>query len=139
MILHPKLAQDCFILGQFDLCLLLLINDSQYPWFILVPQRENISEIHHLPPHEQQQLMIESCLLATAIEQAFQADKMNIAALGNIVPQLHIHHIARYKSDIAWPNPVWGAHPAIAYHDNERDIVIQHIKTHLPTLKGVKN
>jgi len=139
MILHPKLAQDCFVLGQFDLCLLLLINDSQYPWFILVPQRENISEVHRLPPHEQQQLMIESCLLATAIEQAFQADKINIAALGNMVPQLHIHHIARYKSDIAWPNPVWGAHPAIAYHDNERDIVIQHIKAHLPTLKEVNN
>ena len=139
MILHPKLAQDCFILGQLDLCLLLLMNDSQYPWFILVPQRESISEIHHLPPHEQQQLMVESSLLATAIEQAFQADKINIAALGNMVPQLHIHHIARYKSDIAWPQPVWGVHPAIAYHDNERDIVIQHIKTHLPTLKEVAN
>jgi len=138
MILHPKLAQDCFILGQFDLCLLLLINDSQYPWFILVPQRENISEIHHLPPHEQQQLMAESCLLATAIEQAFQADKLNIAALGNMVPQLHIHHIARYKNDIAWPKPVWGAYPAIAYRDDEHDIVIQHIKAHLPTLKEVK-
>lgn len=139
MILHPQLQQDCFILGQFDLCLLLLINDSQYPWFILVPQRKNISEIHHLPPHEQQQLIIESSLLATAIEQAFQADKINIAALGNMVPQLHIHHIARYKSDVAWPKPVWGLHPAIAYQNEERDIVIQHIKAHLPTLKEVEN
>ncbi|MDQ7001266.1 MAG: HIT domain-containing protein [Ghiorsea sp.] len=137
MILHPKLAQDCLILGQFDLCALLLMNDSQYPWFILVPQRENINEVHHLPQQEQQQLMVESCLLATALEQAFQADKINIAALGNMVPQLHIHHIARYKSDAAWPKPVWGLHPAVAYQDDERDIVVQHLKLNLPTLKEV--
>lgn len=137
MILHPKLAQDCLILGQFDLCALLLMNDSQYPWFILVPQCENITEIHHLSPQDQQQLMIESCLLATALEQAFQADKINIAALGNMVPLLHIHHIARYKSDAAWPKPVWGLHPAVAYQDDERNIVIQHLKAHLPTIKEV--
>jgi diadenosine tetraphosphate (Ap4A) HIT family hydrolase len=115
------------------------MNDSQYPWFILVPQRKNITEIHHLPPHEQQQLTIESSWLATAIEQAFQADKINIAALGNMVPQLHVHHIARYKNDIAWPKPIWGLHPAIAYQKDECDIVIQHIKAHLPTLKEVEN
>ena len=138
MILHPQLKKDCFILGRFELCLLLLINDNQYPWFILVPQRENISEIHHLSAAEQQQLMIESSLLASTIEAAFHADKINIAALGNMVPQLHIHHIVRFKNDAAWPKPVWGVHPAKAYSDEERNIVIQHIKAKLPTLQSVE-
>lgn len=138
MILHPQLKQDCFILGQLDLSLLLLMNDSQYPWFILVPQRENIKEAHHLTAQDQQQLMQESSMLAQALETAFHADKMNIAALGNMVPQLHIHHIVRYQDDVAWPKPVWGQFPAKAYINEELQIVSQHIKTHLPTLQEVK-
>ncbi|MDQ7003971.1 MAG: HIT domain-containing protein [Ghiorsea sp.] len=138
MILHPQLKKDCFILGRFELCLLLLINDNQYPWFILVPQRENISEIHQLSENEQQQLMRESSLLGKTIETAFHADKINIAALGNMVPQLHIHHIVRYKDDAAWPKPVWGCLPASAYTQEELSIVIQHIQSHLPTLKAVE-
>lgn len=74
-------------------------------------------------------------MLASAIEKAFAADKVNIAALGNIVPQLHLHHIARYTSDIAWPKPVWGAFPAKPYTDEELAIVKQHILTHLPALQ----
>ena len=138
MILHPQLQKDCFILGRFELSLLLLLNDSQYPWFILVPQREDISEIHHLSPADQQILMQESSMLASAVETAFAADKMNIAALGNVVPQLHIHHIARYTTDIAWPKPVWGAFPAKPYTDEELMIVKQHIQSHLPTLQGIE-
>ena len=137
MILHPQLAKDCFILGRFELCLLLLMNDNQYPWLILVPQRENISEIHHLSAQEQIQLTQESCLLAEAMEKAFAAEKLNIAALGNIVPQLHIHHIARYKHDATWPKPVWGILPAAPYTAEEREIVSAHLKTHLPTLQAV--
>ena len=115
MILHPQLEKDCFVVGQFPLCALLLLNDANYPWFILVPQREGITEIHQLSEEDQQQLMRESSLLAAAIEKEFNADKINIAALGNMVPQLHIHHIVRYKSDPAWPAPVWGKFPAIPY------------------------
>ncbi len=137
MILHPQLQQDCFILGQFKLSLLLLMNDSQYPWFILVPQRENTSEIHQLPPDEQHILIQESSLLAQAIETAFNADKVNIAALGNIVAQLHIHHIARYKTDVTWPKPVWGLLPAKPYTNDELQVVTQHIKSHLPILQEV--
>lgn len=137
MILHPQLQQDCFILGQFELCLLLLMNDNQYPWFILVPQRENIREIHHLTADEQIQLMQESSRLASALEQAFAADKINVAALGNVVPQLHIHHIARYTTDAAWPKPVWGLLPAKPYTDDEFQVVSQHIKAHLPMLQEV--
>jgi diadenosine tetraphosphate (Ap4A) HIT family hydrolase len=135
--LHPQLAQDCFILGQFELSLLLLMNDSQYPWFILVPKRLNIKEVHHLLEAEQQQLLSESSALAQAIEDAFKADKINVAALGNMVPQLHIHHIARFTSDAAWPKPVWGTSPAIPYTKQELEAVSQHIKAHLPTLQEV--
>ena len=138
MILHPQLQKDCFILGRFELSLLLLLNDSQYPWFILVPQREDMSEVHHLSPADQQTLMQESSMLASAVETAFAADKMNTAALGNVVPQLHIHHIARYTTDIAWPKPVWGAFPAKPYTDEELMIVKQHIQSHLPTLQSLE-
>jgi len=119
MILHPQLKKDCFVIGRLPLCAVLLINDANYPWFILVPQREGISEIHQLCEADQQQLMRESSLLASHIEAGFSADKINIAALGNMVPQLHIHHIVRYKDDPAWPAPVWGRVPAIAYQPAE--------------------
>jgi len=118
MILHRQLQDDCFIIGQFPLSLLLLLNDSNYPWFILVPQRENIGEIHQLSEDDQQQLMRESSLLSGCIEKAFKADKINIAALGNMVPQLHIHHIVRYHGDAAWPAPVWGTVKAIPYSND---------------------
>lgn len=115
MILHPQLEKDCFVVGHFPLSVLLLMNDANYPWFILVPQREGITEIHQLSEEDQQQLMKESSQLAACIETAFKADKINIAALGNMVPQLHIHHIVRYKSDPAWPAPVWGKVPPNPY------------------------
>ncbi|MDX8380524.1 MAG: HIT domain-containing protein [Ghiorsea sp.] len=137
MILHAQLHQDCYVLGRFELSLLLLMNDHQYPWFILVPQRENISEIHQLSATDQQLFITESSALSEALVSAFSADKINIAALGNMVPQLHIHHIARYRNDAAWPKPVWGAFPAKPYTDEEVTIVINHIKSHLPNLKKV--
>jgi len=137
MILHPQLKQDCFVLGRFDLSLLLLLNDSQYPWFILVPQRENIKEIHHLTESEQQQFMKESSKLASALETTFRADKINVAALGNMVPQLHIHHIARFTTDPAWPKPVWGVLPAIPYTQEQADAMKQQILSALPEIKAV--
>lgn len=108
MNLHPQLEKDCIVLGNFSLCQLLLMNDATYPWFILVPQRDNFSEIHQLNEQDQVQLMRESSHLSRVLSEVFNADKMNIAALGNIVPQLHIHHIVRYRDDAAWPAPVWG-------------------------------
>ncbi|MGV6807183.1 MAG: HIT domain-containing protein [bacterium] len=116
--LHPRLAQDSLEIGRFPLGLLLLSKDANYPWLILVPQREDVSEIHHLSEGDQQQLLKESCILAEVMVDLFDADKLNIAALGNMVPQLHIHHIARYTSDPAWPNPIWGAVPAKPYDEN---------------------
>jgi len=129
MILHEQLAQDCVVIGRFPLSLLLLMNDSQYPWFILVPQRQGVSEIHQLSDADQQQLMRESSLLAACIETEFKADKINIAALGNVAPQLHIHHIVRYRDDPAWPAPVWGRLPAVAYSETEAASLCARLQT----------
>lgn len=137
MILHPQLQQDCFILGRFKLSLLLLMNDKQFPWFILVPQRETISEIHHLSEQDQQQLMRESSMLAQAIESHFNADKINIAALGNMVPQLHVHHIARFTSDPVWPKPVWGILSAKSYEEQQVTILKDTMLSALPSLQQI--
>jgi diadenosine tetraphosphate (Ap4A) HIT family hydrolase len=125
--LHPQLEKDCFVLGEFTLCSLLLLNDANYPWFILLPNRESITEIHQLSVNDQQQLMAESMYFSLALEQVFQPDKLNIAALGNVVPQLHIHHIARFTSDACWPKPVWGVKKPIFYPPQQVD----HIKNQL--------
>lgn len=113
--LDPRLQQDTIILGHFPLSLLLLMNDSTYPWLILVPQRPEIREIHELAPRDRRQLLDESCHLAETMAALFGPDKLNIAALGNVVPQLHLHHVARFRHDPAWPAPVWGKTPAVPY------------------------
>ncbi|MGL4958391.1 MAG: HIT domain-containing protein [Plesiomonas sp.] len=107
-LLHPRLAADTTTLGFFPLCQVLLSKDSNVPWLILVPRRDNIKEIHHLTYAEQMQLMQESSALAQIIEQIYTPDKLNIAAIGNMVPQLHIHHVARFQQDAVWPAPIWG-------------------------------
>ncbi|MGF1910316.1 HIT domain-containing protein [Vibrio kasasachensis] len=106
--LHPQLSKDTTVLGHFPLCVALLHKDNAVPWVILVPKRENLKELHHLPMQEQQLFLIESQAVSQALEATFQPDKLNLGALGNMVPQLHIHHIARFKDDIAWPGPIWG-------------------------------
>ena len=113
--LHPTLAEDCISLGRFTLCRLLLMNDASYPWFILVPEREGVEEIYQLSGQDQALLIQESSHLARRLAKIYSADKMNVAALGNLVPQLHIHHIVRYRSDRAWPQPVWGKAPPTPY------------------------
>ena len=115
--LHPQLEKDCLLLGQFKLCKLLLMKDANYPWFILVPDRQAVTEIYQLDEQDQQQLMRESSIMAKLLVEDFSADKVNIAALGNVVPQLHVHHVARYHDDPAWPAPVWGKHPAVPYSE----------------------
>ena len=119
--LHPRLAADTFVLGDFPLCRLLLMNDAQYPWFILVPRREDAREIYLLDERDQQQLLRESSLLSRTLMDAFAGEKLNVAALGNVVPQLHVHHIVRYASDIAWPGPVFGKRPPQPYDAPARD------------------
>ncbi len=117
--LHPQLAQDTIALGRFELCRLLLMNDSSYPWFVLVPEREHIREIHELGDADRHQLWEESVELSRVLTTLFKPDKLNIAALGNQVPQLHVHHIVRYTHDPAWPHPVWGRLPPKPYYSAE--------------------
>lgn len=113
--LHAQLAADTLMVGDFPLCRLLLMNDAQYPWCILVPRVVGAKELHKLDDAEQLQLLRESTALSRAMEAVFAPHKMNVAALGNVVPQLHMHHIARYRGDPAWPAPVWGKHAAQVY------------------------
>ena len=113
--LHNQLKEDTVTVGRFPLSLVLLHKDSQYPWLILVPQRPEITEIHHLDAEDRQQLMEESCRVAEVMVDLFAPRKMNVAALGNMVPQLHLHHIARFEKDPAWPQPIWGKVPPLPY------------------------
>lgn len=115
--LHPRLAADTLPLGDFPLSRCLLMNDMHYPWLILVPRVAELREIFELPVKDQQQLLRESSFVSERLAKHFNADKINIAALGNMVPQLHLHHIVRYQNDAAWPGPVWGKHPAQPYTD----------------------
>lgn len=130
--LHPQLEKDCLALGRFPLSRLLLMLDANYPWFILVPDCEAITEVYQLAEADRQQLTRESSALAAALAGAFAADKLNIAALGNVVPQLHIHHIVRYRSDPAWPAPVWGRVPPRPYTDAERAAVVTKLREASP-------
>ena len=118
-ILDPQLAADTLPLGDFKLCRLLLMNDAQYPWFILVPRREEVSEVFQLDSADQSQLWQESVALAEKLKDLFAADKLNVATLGNMVAQLHMHVIVRRRGDAAWPAPVWGRHPAVAYREDQ--------------------
>ncbi|MBZ0071492.1 MAG: HIT family protein [Gammaproteobacteria bacterium] len=95
------------------------MNDRSYPWLILVPERVGITEMYQLTPDDRRQLMEESAFVAQALARAFSADKMNVANLGNAVPQLHIHHIVRHHTDPAWPAPVWGRHAPRPYAEAE--------------------
>lgn len=113
-VLHEQLVKDTYPLLVWPLCKVLLMNDSQYPWLILVPQRSAIKEIYQLELIEQQQLLQEINWASQALLN-LQPDKLNVAALGNQVPQLHVHVIARFKNDPVWPKPVWGAVPTKPY------------------------
>ena len=126
--LDQRLRADCVEVGAFALSRLLLMNDAHYPWFILVPQRADVSEVFDLTAAEQQQMWEEVNLFAVTLKNVFLADKINIATLGNVVGQLHIHVIARFRDDIAWPAPVWGRHPAEAYNDEQLGAVLNKIR-----------
>ncbi|KGM06113.1 putative hydrolase [Methylophaga thiooxydans] len=126
--LHSQLAKDTIQIGQFELCDVLLMNDDRYPWVILVPRRVNVREIHQLSEAEQQRLLQESSFVSQAMTQLFSAHKMNVAALGNIVEQLHLHHVARFTSDFAWPKLVWGIGDAMPYSDVAAKAMLSQLK-----------
>ena len=129
--LHPRLESDTTLIGEFPLSLVLLNKDASVPWVILVPKVDGVRELHHMSLQDQQQFLIESQLVSKALEKLFMPDKLNFGALGNLVPQLHIHHVVRYISDEAWPGPVWGNTSGKQRTQEEQDILMTQIKSEL--------
>ncbi|ELR67349.1 Diadenosine tetraphosphate (Ap4A) hydrolase [Photobacterium marinum] len=134
--LHPRLAADTTVLGDLPLCRVLLSKEALGPWLILVPRKDNLTEIHHLPEDEQFQLMRESSAVATLLENDYQADKINVGALGNLVPQLHVHHIARFKDDVAWPGPIWGNTDGTQREEAVQQALAEDLREELSSLDG---
>ena len=126
--LHPQLEKDTIDIGDLPLSRVLVIKDGNYPWLLLVPRRADVTEIIDLDEVAQAQLMTEIVRVARALKETTGCDKLNIAALGNAVPQLHVHIIARHKSDAAWPRPVWGVAPAIPHDAEEVQTFISAIR-----------
>ena len=117
--LNSQLERDTINIGDLPLSRVLVIKDANYPWLLLVPRRADAVEIIDLSEVEQAQLTTEINRVARALKEIAKPDKLNIAALGNAVPQLHIHIIARRKTDAAWPRPVWGVVPPLAHDPQE--------------------
>jgi len=130
--LHPQLERDTVPIGDLALCRALLINDANYPWMLLVPRRPGIVEIIDLPEAEQAVLMREIAEASRAMKSATGCEKINVAALGNVVPQLHVHVIARGRRDAAWPKPVWGAVPASSYDERTLGQFVELLRKQLP-------
>ena len=129
--LHPQLVRDTIELGDLALSRVLIIKDANYPWLLLVPRRPNIVEIIDLDEIEQAQLMVEIARVGRVLKDVTKCDKLNVAALGNAVPQLHVHVIARRKTDKAWPKPVWGAAEPLGHDFTELDRFMDAMKKKL--------
>lgn len=117
--LHERLIADTVPVLDWPLCRVLLLNDATYPWLVLVPRRKGVTEIHELDQSDRALLVEEMAEASRRLQNMTRALKMNVAALGNVVPQLHVHVIARFAEDAAWPRPVWGAVPASPYGEAE--------------------
>tara|TARA_B100002049_G_C15974494_1_gene330198 strand:+ start:328 stop:738 length:411 start_codon:yes stop_codon:yes gene_type:complete len=113
--LDERLERDTCVIGELALCRVLLMNDAQFAWVILVPRIEGLTELIELNPSQELEFWQESRRVSQMLNELYSPHKLNIAALGNVVSQLHIHHIARFKHDVAWPQPVWGRQPAVPY------------------------
>jgi len=130
-LLHPRLEQDTEAVGDLPLSRLLVNNDANYPWLLLVPRRPGAREIIDLDDKDRAQLMIEIAHTSRALKDVSACHKLNVAAIGNVVPQLHIHIVARQHDDPAWPKPVWGTVPARAYDPAERQAFIAALRREL--------
>jgi diadenosine tetraphosphate (Ap4A) HIT family hydrolase len=126
--LHPDLLRDSHPVDHLPLCEVRLVEDAAYPWVLLVPRVSDISDTIDLNPRDHAQMWEESRNLSQVLMQLFEGDKLNVAALGNMTPQLHLHHIVRYHSDPAWPGPIWGKQPMAPYSHVERESRITRIR-----------
>ena len=129
--LHSQLAADTFKVLTLEVSQLLLMNDARYPWLILVPQVSNMRDLHNLPAKQYQAVTQEITQVSEGLESIAEAHKMNVGALGNMVPQLHIHIIARQIDDAAWPAPVWGVGEIQPYSQDAADTLIQQLVSKL--------
>jgi diadenosine tetraphosphate (Ap4A) HIT family hydrolase len=136
-ILDPRLAESSFFVEDWELCRVALKNDKTWPWLYLVPRRINIREICDLTPADQGLLMKEISFASKVLLSVYNPEKINVAALGNMVPQLHVHIFARFKDDPAWPKPVWAVQQdEISYTDAERNTDIEKLKNCFGRLRG---
>lgn len=126
--IHSILQADTINLGSFSLCEVLLMNDSRFPWIILVPKIPDLQDFHEIPTQHRDVLFQEIEAATETIQKHWQVDKMNVAALGNQVSQLHIHVIGRRRTDEAWPSPVWGHGTPIPYGATDMSDLIQSLK-----------
>lgn len=134
--LNPRLSQDTLFITNLKLSQLLLMNDKRFPWLILVPRKVEISEIYELSDTDQTTLFSEIVAISQLLKTLQKSDKLNIAALGNVVPQLHIHIIARHKQDVAWPAPVWNFQQPVPYPATDSQTFIERIKLAIPASIG---
>lgn len=130
-VLNRELAADTLSIGRLELCRMLLMNDATYPWFILVPERPGIREIFELEPGDRLSLINEIAQVSKAVGDIFDPDKLNVAAIGNLVPQLHVHIVARFHSDPVWPMPIWGRTPRYPYKATAAATVRGQVRQHL--------
>lgn len=131
-LLNPRLDADTFLVADLKISRLLLMNDSNYPWFILVPRKPDLVELTDLEMSEQIEVLQEINWLGKILKENFGAEKLNIAALGNVVKQLHIHVIGRTKNDAVFPKPVWGNGIERPYEKKSAELIIQTVKSLLP-------
>ncbi|MBL6814929.1 MAG: HIT domain-containing protein [Pseudomonadales bacterium] len=129
--LHPQLAKDTMLVGRIAGSQLLLMNDARYPWLILVPEHDELRELHELADASYVEVTQGIKQISEKLQALTEAPKMNVAALGNQVPQLHIHIIARRHDDHAWPGPVWGVGEAVPYSEEERRILVATLQEQL--------
>jgi diadenosine tetraphosphate (Ap4A) HIT family hydrolase len=129
--LDPLIARDTVPVGDMPLCQVLLIKDANYPWLLLVPRRDKAVEITDLDMIEQAQFMTEIAHASRTLKALTSCDKINVAALGNVVAQLHVHVIARSRGDAAWPKPVWNAVPPREYEKAKLDKLLAALRQHL--------
>ena len=138
-VLDHRLQDSSFFIEDWELCRVALKNDKTWPWLYLVPRRDNIREIFELSAPDQQQLIREIALASQALKSLYRADKINTAALGNMVPQLHVHIFARFTDDPVWPRPVWAVQrDEISYTESEKDSELKKLKEFFAKMRGDK-
>lgn len=136
--IHNRLKDDTFVVADWPISRVLLMNDVNFPWLILVPRRGGLRDLHDVAREDEVAFLGEINCAARALQKMTSAQKMNIGALGNMVPQLHVHVIARFESDCAWPDPVWGKHPAVRYEDTAAEKWIERFLTVAREVDGYK-